>query len=94
MNYENKEGLFNLTFKNTGESNKQFNMPIISAKKRLLSEFEAEKDGDKLEKLEKENRNNNFRLQSNSTNADDIKLHRLNSSKNLKFYYYYYFLYR
>ena len=29
-------------------------MPIISAKKRLLSEFEAEKDGDKLEKLEKE----------------------------------------
>lgn len=91
MNYENKEGLFNLTFKNTGESNKQFNMPIISAKKRLLSEFEAEKDGDKLEK---ENRNNNFRLQSNSTNADDIKLHRLNSSKNLKFYYYYYFLYR
>ena len=78
MNYENKEGLYNISFKNTGETHKQFNLPSNSVKKRLLSEYEAEKD---LEKFEKENRNINLRLHSSSTNADENNLIRTNSSR-------------
>ncbi len=81
MNYENKEGLYHITFKNTGETYKQLNIPTNSVKKRLLSEYEANKD---IDKLDKENMNINFRLQSNSTNADDINSVRNNSSKSIK----------